>query len=307
MTGASGLLGMEVLRSLLLDGHTVVGIDLHPDTAEISRLVHGDALERLTLRTGDVTDLPALLELHRRMGIERTIHLASVLQGATDRSPVTGIRVNVLGVINVLEAAVTCGAERVVCASSVAVYGADQTRSGPLREDAGHRPTTLYGQTKSLAEAVIRRYADQHDLVATALRFPMLYGRGRSATGGPGLLSRLLVDPVRGEATSIPHGDTILNWLHVTDAARACLLAGTAPGPLEAAYNIVGDRRSIRDAAAIVRDLVPAAVLRVSEGRWDAAQAMYLDGTAAGEDLDYRPAISLEEGLRRTVAALREA
>lgn len=301
VTGASGLLGGEVVKALLAGGHTVLGLDLFPAGDGASDAPDQD---RLKLHRGDVTDLPTLLELHRRHDIERTIHLASVLQGATDRHVVTAVRVNVLGVVNVLETAVACGADRVVLASSVAVYGADDMRQGPLPEDAVHRPTTLYGHTKSLAEAVLRRYVREHHVDATALRFPMLYGHGRSATGGPGLLSDLLVAPSRGEAVSVPYGDTVLNWLHVTDAARACILATTSAAALRPAYNVVGDRRSIREAAAIVGDLIRDTRVEVSGGRWEAAQAMNLDGTAAAQDLRYESEISLEEGLRRTMAAL---
>jgi nucleoside-diphosphate-sugar epimerase len=137
VTGAFGCIGAWVVRGLLAGGERPVVFDLADDPWRLRMLVADDGARRVTAVRGDVTDRDALGRVVREHGIRRIVHLAAWQVPLCRQDPVRGASVNVVGTANVFEAARAGRVERVVYASSAAVFGAPGLYPpGPVRDDA---------------------------------------------------------------------------------------------------------------------------------------------------------------------------
>jgi len=176
ITGGAGFIGAHSARALLSAGHEVYLVD---DLSHGKReaVPPGAALEVL-----DVRD-PRLLQWMEQNRPEAVLHLAAqmdVRKSVAD--PAWDASVNVLGTVNVLEAARRAGVRRFVLASSGgAVYG--EQESFPASESHPRRPASPYGVSKLCAEEYVAHFARAHGLSALSLRYANVYGpRCRSST-----------------------------------------------------------------------------------------------------------------------------
>jgi len=140
---------------------------------------------------GDVTQLPHLLEAIKTNGVRKIIHMAALLPPDTEERHHYAMQVNIGGTNNVFEAARWTGIERVVYASSIAVYGV-QTTFGerPINEDDLNDPINVYGMTKSVNDFSAKRYIDRHGLDLRGVRICTVFGHGR-VTGMTGMIGGL--------------------------------------------------------------------------------------------------------------------
>jgi nucleoside-diphosphate-sugar epimerase len=309
VTGGTGFVGAYIVRDLLQQGHQVVVYDLAPNGEFLADVVPAAARERVRMVAGDVTDLPLLLRTMRGTPPERIIHLAATLGASSERNPLRAVRVNCEGTINIFEAALTFKVQKVVWASSIAVFGpASRRPSGEIANSAYHRPNDLYGACKSLNEQFGTHYRHQHGLDCVGVRFSVVYGYGKALTvargTGADFLTELIEKPALGQPGVVPHGDAVLDWLGVEDAARAVVLASQTPRNPSIGLNICGERSAIRDVAALVQRLLPQAQLEVQPGTWGGA--MHYEMATTEAEIGYTPQVTLEEGVRRYLNALRQ-
>ena len=310
VTGGTGLIGGYVTRQLVREGHEVTVFDLGPDRDFLADLLDPDQLARVRIVRGDVTDLPLVLRSLRESGARKVIHLAALLGKKSEENPLLSLRVNCEANINIFEAALACGIERVVWASSVAVYGSRHKRpeKGALANDAFHNPGILYGACKSLTEHFSEHYRRVRKLDCVGLRFSLVYGYGKERTlargTGGDFLQELIDKPAAGEPGKVPAGEAILDFLYAEDAAAAVMAACATRGNPSAALNVVGFRASLHEAAAIVRKIIPDAAVEVEEGSWKGTDHHY-DGSITAAEIGYAPRVTLEEGLRLNISELR--
>lgn len=197
VTGGAGFIGSHVVDRLLADGAAVVVLD-DLSTGRRANLPTGAGV---TMVEGDVAD-PAAVE-RAIDGCAAVVHLAAV--ASVQRSvedPLGTHRANLVGTLCVLEASKRHGVERIVYASSAAVYG--DAAPLPVSEDAPLDPRTPYAIDKLAGEHYLRAYASSSDLSTVALRFFNVYGpRQRSDSPYSGVIS-LFVDRVaKGESVDI--------------------------------------------------------------------------------------------------------
>ncbi|PYS59088.1 MAG: epimerase, partial [Acidobacteria bacterium] len=133
---------------------------------------------RVRVIAGDITDVSAVRSALEASGAPRIIHLAGLQVPTCKVDPVAGAFVNVIGTLNVLESAKVIGAERVVYASSAAVFGAGDA-DYPLDESAACEPATHYGVFKRTNEGNARVYFLDHRLNTVGLRPLTVYGVNR--------------------------------------------------------------------------------------------------------------------------------
>lgn len=307
VTGGTGFVGAYAVRDLLRAGHDVTVYDLAPNRAFLEEVL-GEPTGGVRLVAGDVRDMPLLLRTFREAAPERVVHLASTLGAGSELNPLRTVQVNLEGALHAFEAALDAGAEKVVWASSIAVFGPTRLRrGGVVANDARHAPVRLYGACKSFLEQVTLNYRRERGLDAVGLRFAIVYGYGKALTVERGSraahLTELIEKPALGRPAAVPYGDDVQNLLYVEDAARAVALACEAPPAGPAGLNVGGEDVRIRDAAAIVRSLLPDAELEVLPGVRDGSAGYEPEATKRA--IGYEPAFPLREGLRRTIAALR--
>ena len=260
VTGGTGFIGRRIVRELAERGEDVVCFDLAPPPAQQD----GVAYYR-----GDVTQLPQLLEACNTHGVSRIIHMAALLPPDTEDRPHFGMLVNIVGTNNVFEAARWCGIERVVYASSIAVYGTQETfGERPVDEDDLPAPANVYGMTKATNDFAAARYRDLYGLDLRGIRICTVFGHGR-VTGMTGMIGGLMVSlPAVGKPIDLPfHRDELSPMIHAEDAAQIFVRAALAERLNHPVYISGGHLCSVGDMIDIVRDIIPDARITTGERR----------------------------------------
>ena len=178
ITGAQGCIGSWIVKALAERGDTPVVFDRSEDTRRLDAIMEPDDVERVHFIAGDITDVSAVRSALEASGARRIIHLAGLQVPTCKVDPVAGAFVNVIGTLNVFESARAMGAERVVYASSAAVFGAGDA-DFPLDESAATEPATHYGVFKRTNEGNARVYFLDHGLNTVGLRPLTVYGVNR--------------------------------------------------------------------------------------------------------------------------------
>ena len=226
-------------------------------------------LARVTLVQGDILNPLEIVRVIREAGITRVIHTAAnpLLTLGAQRDPYAAIQVNVMGTVNVLEAARLHALERVVVTSSnvLSFYLAGGEDDGDTsKEEAFPRPTTFYAATKQAVENLGLNYARWCGLDVVAVRFGAVAGpwRGRGG-GGPSNIFRDLVErAIRGEEATLPPSS--MDWVYSKDAAAGAVLAVKARGLKSRVFNIsMGRVSSAQEIIDAVKQVIPEARVRI--------------------------------------------
>ena len=300
LLGGTGFIGARIAHRRVESGEAVVSLDIVPDAASVASL-----RDRVTLLRGDVGAIEDILSAIKRYRVERVIDMAYILNSESDQAAHTAVRVNALGVSNAFEAARLLGVERVIYASSIAVYG-DQSLYGgrPVTEGDFPSPGSLYGAAKLLNEYEAALYRQSCGLVAVGIRVGVVSGHGRLR--GQGLWAGHFASyPATGRPAALPFSrDTRVSLIHVDDVAALFARIATAPAPQHALYNTGGENVSLDELAAEVRRHIPGAAYTF--GAKDSNLPHAVDSTRAEGEFGWarRP---LSEAIAEHIARAREA
>jgi len=302
VTGGTGFIGGHVLRGLVSRSHKVIALDSIPDTEWI-----GDIAERIGIVRGEVQDLPIIIDTIRKFGVTHIVHTASMLTTASKQRPSAAFSVNILGTVNILEAARLTDVSQVTYASSTAVYG--NTDEGEVvDEEHPQKPVTLYGVSKLLGEHYGLVYCQDYGLGFNALRFPIVYGPGQSRRGFDSI-KEVVEKPVRGLPAKVPvGGDQTYDTVYVKDVADAIISACFVGKTEHRRFNIgLGAMHSLREVASIVGRIIPGSIFELGPGL-DIGEPVRgpLDITRARAELGYDPKFNLETGVRDYMQTLRD-
>jgi nucleoside-diphosphate-sugar epimerase len=293
VTGAAGFLGGELVRRLMEMRAHVIATDCMGAGG-------GDGSPRHL----DVTDANQVTETVGAGAIDTIFHCGAVSgpMVMTDR-PAEIWRINAGGTANILEAARLRGVGRVLLCSSVDVYGS--RNPAMLDEAVPPAPDTVYGASKVAAEQALIGYSRQYELDTGALRFAWIYGPGRRT---PSMIPRLLEDGLAGRETVLDAAPRDLtHYMHVDDAVAALLAAARTERLPRLVYNATAGRGlPIQELIGQISALLPQARIRLSDGEVPRDPGpLGFDNGNAQRDFGYAPAVSLRDGLRRYLAALR--
>jgi nucleoside-diphosphate-sugar epimerase len=298
--GGTGFIGARVAHRLVECGERVVSLDIIPDATSVAYL-----RDRVTLLRGDVGRIEDVLSAIKTYQVDRIVDLAYILNSESDQEAHAAIRVNALGISNAFEAARLLDVERVIYASSIAVYG-DQSLYGerPIAEQDMPAPTSLYGAAKLLNEQEAALYRQSCGLSMIGIRIGVVFGHGRLR--GQGMwAAQFASDPAVGKPAALPFaGDTHASLIYVDDVAELFARILAAPSPLHAIYNTGGDNVSLDELTGQVRQILPDAEYTFGTGRL--SLPYWLDSTRAEAEFDWkrRP---LAERLCEHVAMARTA
>lgn len=270
VTGGTGFLGSYLTRHALAEGgedHVVI-LDRYVERGRIP-----DVLDRVTIIEGDVADGDLVAATIKQHGIDRIAHFAFILGQPAAGQMVPYVRVQTLGIANLLECARAAGVRRVLFASSVAAYGRQD--AAILDETLIPRPADMYGASKLWGETLANVYTEQLGLEVVTLRYGSTFGLGRGLRGSykSGLMAMQAsthymarVEPAaRGEAVTMPRGDALADWTYAADGAQAAWLALTADGLPYHLFNVGSARGPIAEFTQAMRDLLPGAIIAESE------------------------------------------
>jgi CDP-glucose 4,6-dehydratase len=315
VTGGHGFAASWLIKALLERGDHVRSLDrpdprlgdtgsVRPSALEL----HGIAAEVETVEV-DLRDAEGVET--SLADVDTVFHLAAqTIVGTARAAPRETFEVNVLGTWNVLEACREKGVERVVFASSDKAYGASDEL--PYREDFPLRASNPYDASKAAADILARSYWHSYGLPVAVSRFANLYG------GGDLNFTRLVPEAVSatldGRAPVIrSDGSPERDFLYVEDAIAAylALLGALDAGPARGeAFNAGGDEpHSVAEVLGLIAEIAGTGVEPRFEGEGSLAgeiDRQYVDSSKLREMTGWRPAVDLNEGIRRTIEWYRE-
>jgi len=302
VTGGAGFIGSHVVEALLARGDAVIALDsfsdfLYSAARKQRNLARAVEHPHFRLQTADITDAPALQRICTETRPESVIHLAGMAAvGPSVGQAALYTRVNVLGSINVLDAAMEAGVQHVVVASSSTVYG--DTGGTAFREDQPLKPMSPYGATKAAVEAMAQSYTSLHDLPVTALRFFNAYGpRVR-----PDLATYRFVDAVHRGIPIQLRGDGSVqrDYTYIGDTVAGILAALDTPDGFRV-FNLGNEHPIvIRDLIRVVERIVerPAIIEQQPALRAD-LPVTFADNSKARAALGYNPTTDITSGIAR--------
>ncbi len=298
VTGGAGFIGSNLADALIAAGHQVAVLD------DLSRGRRSQVPEGAHFVEADVNDdLTTVVSTIRPEVVFH--HAAQIDVRRSVSEPLVDTRINVLGMVNLLQACAGSGVRRVVFASSGgAIYG--DTALVPTAEDHPLRPASPYGAAKAAAELYGGVYAQLTGLEFVALRYANVYGPRQDPHGEAGVVAifsrQLLQDQV---VTINGDGTQTRDYVYVGDVVTANLEAITAPpGTYNVGTGVETDVNELyRRLEAVAGITAPALHGPAKAGE---QQRSCLDPSRAASALGWRPRTSLDAGLQATVGYFRE-
>ena len=303
VTGALGCIGAWVVKTLVDRGDEPVVFDLSEDRRRLRQVMEEEELARVRFVQGDITDGGAVVRAVAGSKAQRIVHLAGLQVPFCKADPALGASVNVVGTIHLFQAAHELGLERVVYASSAAVYGPPEDDAAP-DEAAACEPATHYGVYKRANEGNARVFYQDDGVSSVGLRPLTVYGVGRDQglTSGP---TRAMKAAVVGRPFTIPFsGATDFNY--VADTAAAFLACADRAPEGAHVFNLHGDSLALdRMVETIDRFAVEEHRGLVRVDGPPIPIPPELDGEALHRAIPGIELTSLEEGVRETMERFR--
>jgi nucleoside-diphosphate-sugar epimerase len=214
-------------------------------------------IEKLHIKKGNITDLRFLEGALQDFGATDVIHLAAMQLPFCKEDPPEGAVVNVLGTINVFEAAKRSGLHKVVYSSSAAVYGlSDEYSAGPLPHEAPLNPRSHYGVYKQANEGNARVYWIDGGIASIGLRPYVVYGPGRDQ-GMTSTPTKAMLAAARGERYHISFGGRF-GFQYVDDVAKVFIKAARTDFQGAEVFNIGGTSVTMDEVVETIEAIVPS-------------------------------------------------
>ena len=300
VTGCAGFIGGHMVRRLLKEGFTVVGVD---DFSSGNRANMADFQDKIRFIEGDLSSPRVAAEAVA--GVDRIIHLASI--PSVPRSlekPLESAQSSIMATVSVLEESWRAGVKRVVQASSSAVYG--DAGSGVVVETLPYRPLSPYAAAKIAQENYARVFSLARGLDTVSLRYFNVFGSGQNPDSDyaaviPKFISVMLAG---GQPVIFGDGSQTRDFTHVENVVEANLAAALSDRPLGGEAINIGNGGGI-SVNTLVSELnqvmgteikplyAPPRPGDILHSRSDIGKAENL--------LGFRPRIDLAEGLARVV------
>ena len=322
VTGAAGFIGYHTATRLLERGDTVVGVDCVSDYYDVrlkeARLARLRPHASFRFEKLDVADRDQMTALFARERFDRVVHLAAqagVRYSLTN--PHAYVDSNLVGFLNILEGCRHNPVEHLVYASSSSVYGANTHMPFAVHDNVDH-PVSLYAATKKANELMAHCYSHLYDIPTTGLRFFTVYG----PWGRPDMALFLFTKAILEgrEIDVFNHGRMQRDFTYIDDIVEGVIRvtdnvaksdprwSGDAPDPAtsRAPYRLynIGNNSPVQLGRMI--EVLEEALGRTAKKRMLDMQpgdvaATYADVEDLERDVGFRPATSIEEGVRRFV------
>lgn len=314
ITGSAGFIGSHVAQRVLAQGGTVVGVDNFDPYYDVERkrASHDELAssfgDRFAAYALDITDQDGMTRVMREHDVTGVIHLAAkagVRPSIAD--PVGYAHTNVVGTQSVLSAASACGCTRVVCASSSSVYGNNEKT--PFGEgDSVEHPISPYAATKRACELIGETHHHLTGLPVAMLRFFTVFGPKQR----PDLAISLFLGKVaRGEAINkFGDGTTSRDYTFIDDIVTGVLSAyERIAGHGYRIWNLGGDHPTTLNALieTIERVVGRDAVIHQMGMQAGDVDRTWADLSRSRAELGYAPTTSIEDGITRQFAWMRES
>ena len=300
VTGGAGFIGSNLVRHLIEEGNSVTVLDNfmsgYPGNL--------DPFPSVRIIEGDVRDRTAV-ELAMQ-GAEVVFHLAaSVGNKRSIDQPIMDAEINVMGTLQVLEAARKEGVRKIVASSSAGIFG--ELKTMPIKEDHPIEPDSPYGCTKLCEEKLCLSYAKLYDIEAVCLRYFNVYGPNQRFDAYGNVIPIFVFRMLRDEALIIyGDGEQTRDFVHVDDVVQANINAADSVG-VSGAFNIAsGTCVTInRLVAMITKDNSNKIKIEHGPERPGDVRHSLADISLALKRINYSPSVNLESGVKEYVEWVR--
>lgn len=301
VTGGAGFIGSHIVDSLVrTPGHKVSVIDnfLTGSTTNLTT-----SKDRITLYEGDINDESLLSQILK--DVDYIIHQAALPSVPRSiENPIRSNWNNINGTLTLLNAAKEFGVKRVVAASSSSVYGANPVL--PKTENLETIPKSPYALTKLTGEHYCRLFYEIYGLETVSLRYFNVFGPRQSPKSQYAAVIPIFIDRLMKNIPVCIHGDgkQTRDFTYIDNVVQANIIACTAPDAPGNAFNIgCQDRISINEIYTFLSELLEKDRLpEYSPERIGDVKHSLADISAARNLLSYNPDVSVQEGLKKTVA-----
>lgn len=307
ITGGFGFIGLHTIRAFLDAGEDV--LVTRNRTYREPDFLKDEIGKRIKVEQLDVTNAGQLRDLGKRYKIDGICHLAGPGYSAPDAA--TDYRINVFGLLNMLEAAREWQVKRLTLASSIATYYYGGATRGPFVETMPLRmsATNPIETYKKVDELLGNHYADRTGIDVAFLRIALIYGPYHAYGNIAYALTRAGVDAAEPKFTADTYAEDTTDLCHVVDCANAIVLLQLADKLANRVYNI-GDGKAtsgIQIAEAVEKAIPGADVGRaLKPGRGPTfTEDRYMDLSRIKADVGYEPQYTLERGIAEYADWLR--
>jgi UDP-glucose 4-epimerase len=305
VTGGAGFIGSHLVRQLLDAEHQVTVLD-NVSTGTWQHLPQGK--DTCTCWEMDIRDKAAREKIEQGK-FDVIVQLAGqTMVDVSIKDPEFDASENIMGTINVLEAARNSGVKRIIFASTAAAYGDVTEDKLPIREEETLAPMSFYGLTKVAVEKYLKLYHDLYGLDYVALRFANVYGERQGDTGEGGVISIFAKRIAKDQGITVfGDGKQTRDFIYAGDIA-AGIIAAMTTDKANAVYNLSNQTETsllelIELMAKASGKTVEPAFAAPREG--DINRSM-LCNEAAVQNLNWQPKMDLAEGLARTITYFKE-
>jgi len=301
VTGAKGCIGAWVVKNLVDSGHQPVLFDLDTRSNRLAMLLSSAQMEAVSFVQGDISEFPQVERTVLEKGITHVIHLAGLQIPFCAADPPRGVRVNVLGTLNVFEVAKRNRGQlkKIVYASSSAVFGPPEFYGDKqISVSAPLYPLTHYGAFKQCNEANARVYYHNDGISSVGVRPWAVYGVGRDQgrSSGP---TKAIKATVVGRKYTIPFTGR-LDLQYVDDVAKIFIAAADRDLPGARIYSPRGAVVEISEFIRVLTKVIPQAGDLIDASGGMQPIAYDIDGSDLVRDLGPIQMTSLEQGIAET-------
>jgi UDP-glucose 4-epimerase len=301
VTGGAGFIGSNLVRYLLEEGNSVTVLDnfmsgyrsnLNPFPA--LRIIEGDVRDKATVENA-MKEVEVVFHLAASVGNKRSID-----------HPITDAEINVLGTLNVLEAARKEGVHKIVASSSAGIFG--ELKTIPIKEDHPIEPDSPYGCTKLCEEKLCLSYAKLYDLEAVCLRYFNVYGPNQRFDAYGNVIPIFVFKMLRNESLMIyGDGEQTRDFVNVSDVVQANIKAADSIG-VSGAFNIASGKRVTINILVEMITKENRNLIKIEHGpeRPGDVRHSLADIMLAQQRINYTPEIDLESGIEEYVKWARK-
>jgi UDP-glucuronate 4-epimerase len=304
VTGAFGCIGTWVVRQLVGEGAAVTALDVGSDPHRWRLVMSPEEIAAVHQVRADIAELSELEGVLDAEQVTRIVHLAALQVPFCRADPPLGARVNVLGTVNVFEAAKRRRdrIRHVVYASSIAAYDALESGAGDVGMSG--LPGTLYGVYKRANEGTAHLYWADEAVASLGLRPHTVFGPGRDQglTSAP---TRAMLAAAAGQPYRIPFGGRS-QLQYAPDVARVFIAAARAEAAGATVHNLAGTSVHMRDVVAAIEAAAPEAAGRIEFDDVLLPFPEEVDARSLEELIDPVEATPFAEGVADTVSRFRD-
>lgn len=306
VTGAGGFIGSHLTEKLVELGAKTRALVHYRSGGSWGWLDHSRCKDEVEVVGGDVRDQDSMVQAVR--GTEIVFHLAALIAiPYSYHAPLSYVRTNIEGTLNILQVARDLGVERVVHCSTSEVYGT--ARYIPIDERHPLQGQSPYAASKIGADKIVEAYFLSYGLPVVTVRPFNTFGPRQSARAVvPTIISQCLV----GRTVRLGNVHPTRDLNYVTNTVEGLVRAGSSPEAVGCTINIGSGREvSIRDLVLTIGNLIGQTIEIQSEEervrpKSSEVERLLADNTLAKKILKWEPSVTLEEGLRLTTEWMRE-